>query len=343
MSAVPPSSKKSKKRTIKPKWLLRFLNDEGMDRKAIAKVVGLDAEHFLDDQGWMPLDSYLQLFEWAAREFDRPHLGLELAINSEVDDFGVIGFLAISADTFGEGFRNFERYQRILMQGEVMQFIEHDDCVELRFTVTTGYTDCTAQDVEFTLATMISVAHLMDKSILKPIKTCFCHKSIEPLADYHNLFGDNVFFEQPYNSLWISYDVWSKSTHTANSALLDILKVQANQLLSELEKSGDFLEHVRFLIGTNLGSEEFGAEVLAEYLNMTSRTLHRRLEEQGTTFNKLRLEHMMIAARKALQDSEASVADIAQQLGYSESSPFVRVFKRIQGVSPLQFRKQKAH
>lgn len=343
MNALPPSSNKATKRTIKPKWLLRFLNDEGMDRKAIAQVVGLDPEHMLDEQGRMPLDSYLQLFEWAAREFNRPHLGLELAINSEVDDFGVIGFLAISAGTFAESFRNFERYQRILMQGEAIQFIEHDDCVELRFTVTTGYTDCTAQDVEFTFATMISVGHRMDQSILKPIKTCFCHKQIEPVSDYHDLFGDNVFFEQPYNSLWVGSEVWSQSTNTGNSALLDILKVQANQLLSELEKSGDFLEHIRFLIATNLGSETFGAETLAEHLNMTSRTLHRRLEELGTTFNKLRLEHMMIAARKALQESDASIADIAQQLGYSESSAFVRVFKRLQGVSPLQFRKQKSH
>ena len=75
-----------------------------------------------------------------------------------------------------------------------------------------------------------------------------------------------------------------------------------------------------FLIGSNLGSEAYSIEDLAEHLNVTSRTLQRRIEEHGTSFRKLRLEHMMAAAREALRNSDASISDIAQQLGISKKT-----------------------
>ena len=121
------------KRTMKPQWLLRFLAEEGLDANAMAKVLDLHPDYLVDAQGSMHLDDYLRLFEWAAEEFKRPHLGLELAANYHQKDYGVLIFLASSAATLAEGFRLIERYERTLQQGAVMQSIEHGDAVVVSF------------------------------------------------------------------------------------------------------------------------------------------------------------------------------------------------------------------
>lgn len=331
------------KRTMKPGWLLRFLADQGLEKQAIAGVLELHPDDVVDEQGNMPLDTYLDLFEWTASEFDRPHLGIELAADENQDDYGVLTFLASSAGTVAEGFQLIVRYEGILQQGAAMRAIEHDEAVELRYTVNTGHTDATRQDVEFTLASMLAGARTMAGASVVPLKTCFCHQATEPSADYVRFFGDNVEFQQAHNGIWMDYELWLRPIESANPALLEILKAQADHLLSELEETGNFLEHINFLIGSNLGSEAFSIELLAEHLNMTSRTLHRRIEDHGTNFRTLRLQHMMTAARKALRDSEASISDIAQQLGYADSSGFVRVFKRLQGQTPTAYRRRSSH
>ena len=326
---------------MKPRWLLRFLQSEGVDNQAMAKAVGVDPENLVDDQGRMSLDTYLMLFEWAAREFNRPHLGLELATkDSQMADHGLILYMSSNSNSMEEGFRLLMQYQRTLMEGEIYQLFEHRDAAEVRLTITTGHTDHTAQDAEFSMAMVISAIETLTGIAIKPRKTCFSHKQIDPITDYYQLFGESVFFEQPDNSLWLNHDVLSLRPRAPDPALLNILKAQADQLLSELEEHVDFLDHVRLLISSNLGNEYFNAETLADHFGMTGRTLHRRLKNHGTSFKKLRFDAILKTARRALNESDASIADIAQQLGYSDSSGFVRAFKQLQGDTPLAYRKR---
>lgn len=313
-----------------------------MDNRAMAAALGLTRDRLIDEQGRMPLDEYLELFEWAAAEFDRPHLGIELANDeSEIADFDILLYMTSNASNFEEGVNLVLKYQRLVMEGEIYQFIRHEDAGEIRLSITTAHPHLTAQDVEFSLASIVASAEELTGRKLKPLKTCFRHSKIEPLSDYPAIFGDEVYFDQPENSIWLSTEDLQTSPLKPDPVLLNILKTQADQLLSQIAGEPDFLDHVKFVVSTNLANEAFSAEYLARYLNMTSRTLHRRLKEHGTTFSKLRLEHMQMAARRALRGSSASVSDIAQQLGYADSSSFVRAFKRLQGESPLQYRMRR--
>ncbi|NIB44704.1 AraC family transcriptional regulator [Pseudomaricurvus alkylphenolicus] len=330
---------RSASRSIQPKWLLDYFKAQQVDFVTLANVSGQDPATLVDSKGTMSLDAYLQLFTWAAEYFHEPHLGIQLANNASVDDFGVFGFLSSSAATFGDFCKLVERYQRILMQGEAFEFFRHPDMIEIRFCVDTGLVDCLTQDMEYTLATLVNLIKTYDHDQWYPVKTTFTHAAIEPFREYESVFGSDIFFSQPHNSIWIKSESWNLPLTTANPALLEVLTSQANHLLAEVESQQDFLSHVRLLISGQLGTEGFDSEALASQLHMTSRTLHRRLSQYGTSFKKLRMDLLLSVAREALIDSDASVADIAQRLGYSESSAFVRLFKRQEGLSPLQYRK----
>lgn len=52
-------------------------------------------------------------------------------------------------------------------------------------------------------------------------------------------------------------------------------------------------------------------------------------------------EKMITAAKDLLLSTNKSVSDIGYQLGYNDSTNFIKFFKGLAGISPLQFRKQQ--
>ena len=79
-------------------------------------------------------------------------------------------------------------------------------------------------------------------------------------------------------------------------------------------------------------------EVIAGELNISSRTLRRRLEEQGSSFRQLQEEVRQALAEELLAIASLSQEEIAERLGYSEVSNFLHAFKRWKGQTPGQYR-----
>ena len=83
-------------------------------------------------------------------------------------------------------------------------------------------------------------------------------------------------------------------------------------------------------------------EVIACELNISSRTLRRRLEEQGSSFRQLQEEVRQALAEELLAIASLSQEEIAERLGYSEVSNFLHAFKRWKGLTPGQYRQTLA-
>jgi AraC-like DNA-binding protein len=82
-----------------------------------------------------------------------------------------------------------------------------------------------------------------------------------------------------------------------------------------------------------------GMEAVAALLNMTSRTLRRRLEAEGTSFQGIVDDVRARLAREYLQTTAMSVLDIAMLLGFTDAASFRKALKRWTGKAPAEFRK----
>lgn len=77
---------------------------------------------------------------------------------------------------------------------------------------------------------------------------------------------------------------------------------------------------------------------LAAIAHLTPRTLQRRVAEEGSSLRRI-VEHARFRlATDYLRQSDASITDIALELGYSDSTAFTRAFHRMAGVPPSQYR-----
>jgi len=95
---------------------------------------------------------------------------------------------------------------------------------------------------------------------------------------------------------------------------------------------------VRHLIFQDLNDGGFSQEQVARSLGMSSRTLRRRLADEGVSFQSLLDEcRMRLAAFEFRTRPDASIAQTALRLGYSEHSTFTRAFLRWNGMPPQSY------
>jgi AraC-like DNA-binding protein len=80
------------------------------------------------------------------------------------------------------------------------------------------------------------------------------------------------------------------------------------------------------------------ASNVAQKLAVSTRTLSRKLRDEGVTFAEILQETRAALARRYLAERDLPVSEIAWLLGYGEVSSFTNAFKRWTGMTPRQFR-----
>jgi AraC-like DNA-binding protein len=79
----------------------------------------------------------------------------------------------------------------------------------------------------------------------------------------------------------------------------------------------------------------------AAKLGLSTRALHKRLQAVGIQFSDIVDEQRLEAAKHALLQTDYTLDEIANHLGYSEQSSFGRAFKRWTNLTPQAFRDQR--
>ncbi|WP_077035199.1 AraC family transcriptional regulator [Pelomonas sp. KK5] len=83
-------------------------------------------------------------------------------------------------------------------------------------------------------------------------------------------------------------------------------------------------------------------ETLARQLNMSTRSLQRRLGDAGTSYQAVLDEVRLETARRLLAETRFTPGEIAFFLGFEEANSFQRAFRRWEGRTPAQWREQRA-
>jgi AraC-like DNA-binding protein len=102
-----------------------------------------------------------------------------------------------------------------------------------------------------------------------------------------------------------------------------------------------YKRHITSLLQTStpplpdLGNVAFG-------LNVSQRTLNRRLQAENTSFRQLKSQALAHWAKLYLRETKYSVEAIAEELGYKDTANFRRAFRKSEGCSPAEYRQNKS-
>ena len=111
---------------------------------------------------------------------------------------------------------------------------------------------------------------------------------------------------------------------------------------ARIKPPGDFTGTLKLALRSYLSDGIPSLELAAEIAGLSSRTLQRRLADEGLTYRELLDECRYEAAVWLIENTEHNISEIASQVGYTDPSHFARAFRRVAGVSPREYRNQYA-
>jgi AraC-like DNA-binding protein len=178
----------------------------------------------------------------------------------------------------------------------------------------------------------VALVRLCTRHLVRPIRVT----SPKPPADrdaYLEYFGVPVAKAFSYTVAFSAHDA-VRPFLTANDAMWDFFEPELRRRLSDLEEATTTGDRVRAALLEMLPAGDASMAGVARELAMSTRTLQRRLREEGATFQAILDDTREALARHYLSASDLSTGEISFLLGYEDTRSFYRAFRSWTGQTP---------
>ncbi|MBV1921451.1 MAG: AraC family transcriptional regulator [Pseudomonadales bacterium] len=291
--------------------------------------------------GSLSLEQEFALVHLLIKHSKNPQLGLIAGRCYRLNTFGPLGLAVTSVANF---------------KGAIELFIQYLEITYTPFNVSFGVTD-TWGYVEFCenepLGDLYTYYRDRDLSFsVTAIKDIYpeayphTKKRLELTSPppenpeiYEHFFDCPVDFNQKSNRFLFDRKALDFPLPQANKLNLKIFTAQCDEELEDRKKTHTFSEEISQEIESLFKNHIPTQEEIADTLNITTRTIRRKLADENCTFQQLLKEALEQRATNLLQNTSLSIEEIGNQIGYSESAAFIRAFRRWTGKTPLQARK----
>ena len=286
----------------------------------------------------MPFTDWWNALSVIARVYQKPYIGLEVGTYIQPNHCGVLGYLSLSCEYLAEALQRFERFQRLLYEGNEASTQIEGDWVTFSWPFDYGYSTRESDEVLISsLANYLSM--LVGVETLKPVKVGFVHPKPSDVIPYFQLLGCEVEFDCKKTYISFPISILTLKVEKADPVLKALLDQQAHALLDVLPSGDNFEQQFYKSVLRAMQDGKPSMEEVASYLNISARTLHRRLEDRGLVFKGVLQKTRQQLGQQYLKEGRLTLPEIALLLGYSEQSAFSRAFKQWTGISPLRFQK----
>lgn len=324
--------------------LTDYLGEHGLDAAGLPGGETL-RQLAAGDTPVMPVRAWREVLEAAAERLRQPDLGLRLGQRFTPAHLGLLGYVLQSCGTVGAALERLQHYERLINGINRLRRREVTDdhglpCTDLVWGVEHGRP---GQQVDScNIATLLQVTRRMTGLDAGPLRIDFVNPAPADLAPYIAFFRCPLHFDQPETRVRLPSAWLDVPLPNPDPQLAGLLQRQVDALLAQLPDEADIVQAVRRSLARHLRRQSAGLDDIAADLNLSPRTLHRRLEEAGTSYRALWEDTRRHLAEEYLLDPHLTLNDIAGLLGFSEQSALTRAFRRWHGVGPKAWRRQSA-
>jgi AraC-like DNA-binding protein len=279
----------------------------------------------------------LRMIRRALRLTGRADLGLELGSRENFSDFGLPGFAMSAARTMSEAVEISRRYQNQTGAVSTSTHEYVDDCVAVIVDSNLNDDSVLPFVIEEFFASVLAITRQLvsDRFQLRTLEVAYPEPAYA--ERYRQMFGCPVHFASARNRARIECR-WLNMSIASHSA------VMAAQLGARLEQQAQARALPPRTTATveqlllRSGNAKLSIDQVAGALQLSVRTLRRRLSEDGSSFRTLCERIRVESARRLLGEQGMTVAAAAERLGFSDARTFRRAFKRWLGQVPGKMR-----
>lgn len=306
----------------------------GIDADGLLRRAGLPIDRLLDPNSRYPLPAVHRLWALATDATRDPCFGIDVGRAWHPTTFHALGYSALACPTLREALDYVAHYCRVVSTGARIDIADHGGEVSV-VLASRGHApaDATAAAVQAGLAALVVLCSVARGSRVVPQRVTLQQDDPRALARLREFFGCAIELGAPQNALVFRADDLDAVLPTANPVLVQI-NALALERYATATTSDSLMDRVRSRIIRLLPSGPVDQRAVARSLNLTLRTMQRRLKEEGVTFRELLDRTRRQLADEYRKDSTLSSSELAYLLGFSEPSSLRRATKRWHSTSP---------
>ena len=313
----------------------------GVDRPALLRSVGLDPDAAVDPKVMIADTVYYDLLERIAAKIDVTDLPLRTGATMRCDDYGALGLAFKAAPTLDGSFVRVARYARIWTSVVEYELQPAGDATWFFLHRAGARRLGLRLSNEATLASAAAISReVAPDGLFSPLEVHLRHPAPPVIKHHEAYFGCPVIFGSDRDALLISKAAMSRTNRLGDQGITQFLIGHLDRELSEVASEMSITDRTKDVIARSLSEGLPKMDEVSKRLGLSARSLHRRLADQGFTFQALAENTRRELAEGLLREERYSLAEVAFLTGFSEQSAFNRAFKRWAGDTPSNYRRE---
>jgi AraC-like DNA-binding protein len=316
------------------KAICRALEASGCDSTALLAEAGFDVKALDGPTVRCPLTQTARLWGLAVAATGDPAFGIKVASHIKQTTFHALGYGLSASSTLKEAFERVQRFCHVASDAIEYEFSRHG--AEYHFVIEPAG-PVADESVDALVAAYLRMCRSLIGHDYSPLRIEFRRARPSGLEDFERLLRAPLQFGAARTRLVFDCEAIERPLEGGNPELARHNDAIALQYLAQIERD-NLQGRVRDVLTQRLARGEPSQEDVAELLNMSPRTLQRKLGEGGTTYKEILDETRRVLALAYLSAPRHSVSDVTYLLGFSAGSSFTRAFRRWTGQSPSDWR-----
>jgi AraC-like DNA-binding protein len=308
----------------------------GVPVAAVLRSAGLPQNLFSQTRILVTTEQFFAFWQAIGDVSQDPAMALRLGTEDRLERFHPSGIAALSTENFRAAVDHMSRYKQLTCPEEMLHHTDGDEWT-IRFRWLLASDSEPQQLIEHCFAWMLTIVRHGTGTQVVPLRVEFIHprSNTRTLEQYFNC---PIVTGAPGNAIVFRTADSILPFKTRNAELLDMLAPQFDQDLRKATEEESFIERVRAAIQQRLTGNRPSMDEIARDLHMSGRTLQRRLQESGSSYQRVLDTARHEMARYYLGNSVLELNEAAYLLGYEDSNSFVRAFRTWEGIPPGAWR-----
>ena len=313
-----------------------ILQEHGCKPEPILDSLGFKPRQFENPDFELPYIQTSRLIARCVEETGCKHFGLLMGMRAEPSSLGIAGFMLRTAHDVDAALQALLRHLDLHDTGGTVSLESNGELSFLSYAIHLTGVSATEQIYDHSMTVACKVMRGLCGEDWNPAEVLLSRPTPQDSAPYTQFFKAPIRFNATKSAVVFPTKWLQHKLSNDDPLLFDYLERKAAEL--HQGQALDLINQLHRFVRNTLIAQECTASAAAQNLGIHERTLNRRLKQQGTTFRDEVSKVRYAMAQSFLANSEASNAEIALALGYTNVTTFSHAFKRWSGMSPAQWR-----
>jgi len=314
----------------------KALDAADVDSRAVFEAAGLDLAALADPQARFSAVATHKLWKLAVAATGNPAFGLEAARHASQTSFHALGYSLNASATLKEAFERLLRYFRVVTEVADLSFAAEG--ARYRFVIRRSAQAAAPADeaIDAFCCVVIRMCRGLYRRDYAPLAVGLQRAEPGDRMPYERAFRAPITFGADANFIEFDRADFDQPLEGANPELARHNEEIAARYLARRANAPLNTRLHAWLI-EQLPSGVPSQEKAAAALHLSSRSLQRKLAQEGTSYKRLLDETRRDLALSHLRDARYSIGELSYLLGFADSSSFTHAFQRWTGSAPSRY------